>query len=126
MFNDIVFFGNIYVSDEEYKLDSWVWRIFYKQIRKSLNLSFLYQFTIRIVLFRQVSHNHTKHAILLRHIAHSDMLYESYGELKLNTSTYSLSNVINLKLHEITLDVHLDQYDNLNHNNNYYYYNLLS
>ncbi|VVC30431.1 Hypothetical protein CINCED_3A001550 [Cinara cedri] len=80
MFNDIVFMGKIYVSDEEYRLESWV------------------------------DHNNTKHAIILRHIAHSDTLYESFGELKLNTSTYSLNNLINLKLHEIRLDVHLDQY----------------
>lgn len=58
-----------------------------------------------------MDHNNTKHAILLRHIAHSDTLYESHGELKLNTSTYSLSNLIDLKQHEITLDIHLDQYD---------------
>lgn len=61
----------------------------------------------------QVDHNNTKHAILLRHLAHSNMLqYESYGELKLNTSTYSVSNLIDLKHHEITLEIHLDQYDN--------------
>lgn len=57
----------------------------------------------------QVDHNNTKHAIILRHIAHSDTLYESFGELKLNTSTYSLNNLIDLKEHEIRLDVHLDQ-----------------
>ncbi|XP_025406452.1 uncharacterized protein LOC112680523 [Sipha flava] len=80
MFNDILFVGKIYVSDEEYRLESWV------------------------------DHNNTKHAILLRHIANLDMTYESYGELKLNTSTYSVSNLIDLKRHEITLDVHMDQY----------------
>ncbi|XP_050528812.1 uncharacterized protein LOC126898616 isoform X2 [Daktulosphaira vitifoliae] len=80
MFNDIVFMGKLYVSDEEYRIESWV------------------------------DHNNTKHAILLRHIAHSDTLYESLGELKLNTSIYSLSNIIDLAQHELTLDIHLDQY----------------
>ncbi|XP_060856834.1 uncharacterized protein LOC132934536 [Metopolophium dirhodum] len=81
LFNDIVFMGKIYVSDEEYRMESWV------------------------------DHNNTKHAILLRHLARSNILqYESYGELKLNTSTYSVSNLIDLKNHEITLDMHLDQY----------------
>jgi hypothetical protein len=81
LFNDILFMGKIYVSDEEYRMESWV------------------------------DHNNTKHAILLRHLARSNILqYESYGELKLNTSTYSVSNLIDLKNHEITLDMHLDQY----------------
>lgn len=74
------------------------------------------------MLYIQVDHNNTKHAILLRHLARSNLLqYESYGELKLNTSTYSVSNLIDLKHHEITLDMHLDQYDNLIMINNNYH-----
>lgn len=93
--------------------------------KKSLKRLFKHiKFTYCIfhVLYIQVDHNNTKHAILLRHLARSNMLqYESYGELKLNTSTYSVSNLIDLKHHEITLDMHLDQYDNLIMINNNYY-----
>lgn len=91
-----------------------------RRVRIVRSSEFLFSFFVsryvhRFSLFPryQVEHNNTKHAILLRHVAHSDMLYESFGELKLNTSAYSVSNVIDLKLHEITLDIHLDQYDNL-------------
>ncbi|XP_075219817.1 apolipoprotein lipid transfer particle isoform X2 [Lycorma delicatula] len=91
LFNDILVSGRLYSSDEEYKIDL------------------------------QVEHNSIKYVLIMRHFYKRNILIETYGEVQYNSSSYILSNYIDIIKHKAEIELHLDKYRDIHisiHGNN--------
>lgn len=80
LFHDIHLTGKLHMSDEEYKLDG------------------------------QVEYDSIKYGTVLRHFSQQSAVIETYVEIFFNTSTYSLLNIIDTIRRHAKLELHLDQY----------------
>lgn len=80
LFYDIHLSGKLHMSDEEYKLDV------------------------------QVEYNGVRYGTVLRHFSQQSTVMETFIEVFFNTSTYSLLNIINTIHRNAKLELHLDQF----------------